>query len=122
MTTMYGQVSYYTTCNGSNGACGNCNNSNLDLAWPNLGTGCVYTSCANNCNKSCGGTVNVTNQCPGGTSNNMRVADCYPRATCNFTSACFTQNPALADLTAAAFMSINGGSLAAGRLPAKVVC
>jgi hypothetical protein len=121
MTVMYGNVTYYN-CNGGSGACSSCNDGWNDLAWPNLSTtGCVYNGCANNCSHACGDTVQVTNLC-NNQANYIRVHDCFPRVGCNYADNCMGRTPPLADLLPAAFMAINGGSLGAGRIPAKVVC
>lgn len=125
MTIKLGSSTWYNDCNGSNGACKDCDNAALHAAYPHLGTGCIYDSnCSlSMCAHSCGDRIHVLNQCSGGVGQYVTIHDCFPLQSdgCNPPVSCFDQNPPLVDLTEAAFLAI-GGDLAQGRVPVQVVC
>ena len=122
MTIKYGNVSFYDDCNGSNGACGDCNNNSMHVAYTNLLTGCIYEDCAELCNKSCGDNIHIINQCTDD-EGYVYVHDCFPQtsADCNNSALCFSQTPPLVDLTEGAFLAL-GGVYDHGRFACRLVC
>lgn len=65
------------------GACGTCQSSDYQCAWPKIGTGCRYNACyysdsnAGMATLNCGDSVLVTNPC-NNYSLYVTVADCGP--------------------------------------------
>jgi len=122
-----GNVTWYDLCNctGYCGACGNCNNSFYQAAWPELTTTGCYNSCGKDNPHACGDWIYVEDAC---TSNQEygQITDCCPCSEqyyCNTDYACGGQvyyDPQwatpLADLTEAFFLYLHR-SLADGRIP-----
>jgi hypothetical protein len=124
---IYGNASYYTTCNGSNGACGSCNNNANEFAWADLTTTGCYQVCsgAEICGLACGDSAYVYNYC--GNALYGYAEDCCACLQAGCPSAlppCY-QNSAfqypLLDCTAAFFLSL-GGDMSQGRIPVAVYC
>ena len=126
--TYYGNATYYTLCNGSNGAGASfgcpCDNNALHAAYPN----CPQTGCDHQCRpmvaKQYCQTVRVKYDCPGGREITVSIRDCacfnLPgqgcTSGCSKTSAgCKQVAPALIDLTEAAFRAL--APLWLGRIP-----
>ncbi len=121
-----GHATWYTLCNGSNGACGDCDNSEMHAAWPHLPqTGC-YRYCSYLGPVSCGDEVMVSDHCPYKPRVYVEVHDC---CTCNGPGGCdgwsrcsgslWNVNDVIIDLTTTAFISLHG-SLSDGRIPVGV--
>lgn len=126
-------ASYYTSCDGTNGACGDCSNTKLQCAWAFInGVNAVFNTCgADTCCSSdspcadalpelaCGDTLTVTDLCTNKAAT-ITIADSGPYV-CVCELGC-TYNYSLLramDLTEAAFNYLQG-STSAGHIPVNV--
>ena len=121
-------ATWYSLCNGSNGACGDCSNTSLNAAWPHLD----YTNCHLYCPNSpvpslaCSSKVTVSDLCPYKPSLEVEIHDC---CTCNGSGGCgglsrcsaeeWSTDDVVIDLTVASFVSLHG-SINDGRIPVRV--
>lgn len=121
-----GHATYYDLCNGSNGACGDCDDDEMHAAWPHLpATGC-YRYCSYVGPLSCGSDVMVSDHCPYKYRVEVEIHDC---CTCNGTGGCnggsrcsgsyWNGGDVIIDLTTEAFISLHG-NLSDGRIPVGV--
>ncbi len=122
-----GHATWYNLCNGSNGACGNCNNNSMHAAWPHIdATSCHrYCSSSSVSSLSCGAKVTVSDLCPYRPTVEVTIRDC---CTCNGTGGCggtsrcnntaWSSGNVVIDLTTTAFLSLHG-SLSDGRIPVR---
>lgn len=138
MPTWYdGNVTWYDLCNGSNGACGNCNDQFRHIAWSHLTTTGCLCNCAN-IPKVCGDVVQIIDACSS-TAWWGVIKDCCPCSppktgcssgqlpSCSMTSRCNGAalpviagfRTPLADLTTAYFLDLHG-NLDDGRIPAWI--
>jgi len=124
---VYGNASWYSLCNGSNGACGDCNNWSYHLAWPELTTtGCDFDCDDVNPPAACGSIVYIYDYCTG-QGYWGRVKDCLPDtanpSNCNRRTCCkgnceysSTFRRAIADLTQGMWYKIHGSFWSDGRI------
>lgn len=121
-----GHAAWYDDCNGSNGACGDCDDDRAHAAWPHL----PYTNCYRYCSYvgplSCGSEVEVLDLCPYGDSLDVEIHDCCTcdgPGGCDDDSKCWSSywntNDVIIDLTTTSFIGLHG-SLADGRIPVRV--
>ncbi len=123
-----GQATWYNLCNGSNGACGDCDDDEMHAAWPHLDdTGCHrYCEGKYVSSLSCGDQVFISDHCPYKPTAYVEIHDC---CTCDGPGGCdgwsrcsgsnWNVDDVIIDLTTTAFISLHG-SLSDGRIPAGV--
>jgi hypothetical protein len=130
LSTATGHATWYSLCNGSNGACADfgypCDSNKMHAAWPHLPQTECYLYCSYVGPVSCGDQVWVTDECPGGYIGSVEIRDC---CTCNGPGGCdglsqcdshiWSRGDVIIDLTPYAFLCIHG-NLGDGRFPAKV--
>lgn len=131
MTTVYGNASYYTSCNGSNGACAGlgcaCDRRKTQLAWAHeTDTGCNFT-CAPIPGVSCCTLIGVYDPCTGN-GYYGKVTDCCTCSPggCNLPTCCNgncgtdpNYNKPIADLTDSFFYYLHG-SFTDGRIKVQI--
>lgn len=133
MAWYYGNATWYCSClngscdTGTGGACGDCKDNYIHVAWPKLSTtGCNYPCNASQPWKACSDIVTLWDLCTNKTSY-AGIKDCAPlsaQAACSINPRCngvlqSNYKTPLADLTTAAFLTIHG-SLTDGRIPVGI--
>ncbi len=116
---IYGNASWYSLCDGSNGACGDCDNWAYHLAWPELTTtGCDFDCDDINPPAACGDIVYIYDYC---TEQGYwgKIKDCLPDtanpSNCDLATYCHGNREyqsafrrAIADLTQGMWYKIHG--------------
>ncbi|HEU5376232.1 MAG TPA: hypothetical protein VFV38_12375 [Ktedonobacteraceae bacterium] len=91
------------------GACGTCNSSHYNCAWPDIGTNCYFVGCGEPSERvSCGQKISIYNHCTGKTVSTT-VADCGPNEKdfCGQKAPdCGSYYDRIVDMTPAAFSAI----------------
>jgi hypothetical protein len=120
-----GHMARYTLCNGSNGACGNCNNNSNHIAWTKLSTtGCNYCCQCSLPWLACNAQVWVRNDC-NNTALYGAVKDCSTMSSggCRTNSYCngnlWSGRPALLEVTGGMYLNL-GGVISDGRTPVTI--
>jgi hypothetical protein len=121
-----GHATWYSLCNGSNGACEDCDDDEMHAAWPHLDATNCHRYCSYVGSLSCGSSVLVSDQCPYKYWVEVEIHDC---CTCDGEGGCdgwsrcsgdwWNADDVIIDLTRTAFISLHG-SLDDGRIPAGV--
>ena len=107
-----GHATWYDLCNGSNGACGDCDDDEMHAAWPHLSATSCYRYCSYVGSLSCGSDVMVSDHCPYKYRVEVEIHDC---CTCNGPGGCngwsrcsgsnWNSGHVIIDLTTTAFIS-----------------
>lgn len=121
-------ATFYGLCNGSNGACGDCDNNSHHAAWPHLDVTNCHRYCIDSyvSSLSCGADVTVSDLCPYKGTLEVEIHDCCTcddAGGCDTTSRCsgtpWSSGDVVIDLTERAFLSLHG-NWSDGKIPVRV--